>query len=162
MAPRRTGFPETHYTNSPKFRHYNFSEPRHAGRSGSHYRRTSTDHQSRVSTRPLSLEPWHDLPDQFNITKYQEDPSPFPALQERFASIDGDPTRCIRGNEYSQYSHTFDLHGFKSLLDLEGVGPHQLFEQFGISEAAACRLLNFAEEDICYIRDGVYTPRTRA
>ena len=88
--------------------------------------------------------------------------SAFPALQEWFASIDGDPTRCICGNEYSQYSHTFDLHGFKSLLDLEGVGPDQLFEQFGISEAAARRLLNFAEEDIRYIRDGVYTPRTRA
>jgi len=54
--------------------------------------------------------------------------SAFPALQEWFASIDGDPTRCIRGNEYSQYSHMFDPHGFKSLLDLEGVGPHQLFD----------------------------------
>jgi len=160
--PRRTSFPETRYTSSPKLRHSNFSEPRHAGRPESHYRRSSTDHQSRVSTRPLSPEPWHDLPDQFDITKYQEDPSPFPALQEWFASIDGDPTRCICGNEYSQYSHTFDLHGFKSLLDLEGVGPDQLFEQFGISEAAARRLLNFAEEDIRYIRDGVYTPRTRA
>jgi len=151
LKPCHTSFHESHYTSSPKLHHSNFSKPHYACHPESHYRWTSTSHQSQVSTHPLSLEPWHDLPDQFNITEYQEDPSPFPTLQEWFASIDGDPTQCICDNEYSQYSHTFDLHGFKSLLDLEGVRPDQLFEQFGISEAAARPLISFAEEEIHHI-----------
>lgn len=160
--PHCTGFPELRHTGPPKPHHSGFPRPRHTGPPEPHYRRTFADHQSQAPTRLLSPEPFDNLPDRFDFTEYQEDPSPFPTLQEWFVSIDSDPRRHIRGDEYSQYSHAFDLRGFKLLLDLEGVKPNQLFEEFGIAEAAAHRLLKFAEEDIQSIRDGIYTPRTRA
>lgn len=85
---------------------------------------------------------------------YQENQTLFPALQEWFATVDDHPTRGVHGDEYSQYSHAFDLRGMRILSDLEGLRADHLFEQFGIPDAAARRLLTFAEEDIWSIRAG--------
>jgi len=65
----------------------------------------------------------------------------------------------VHGDNYSQYSHAFDLDGLGTLLDLEGLRPEQLFERFGIPESSAYRLLKFAEEDIWSIRVNTNTRR---
>ena len=62
-------------------------------------------------------------------------------------------------DEYAQYSHTFDLHGLKTLLDLEGLKLDQLFETFGIPLSSAHHLLEFAEEDLWSIQVRANTRR---
>ena len=150
---RNTGFPESHRTGFPEPHRTSLPKPCH--------RHAFTDHRTQVPIRPLSPEPSCDLPVQSGPTYYQGDPSQFPALQEWFSSIDNDPVRGVHGDKYSQYSHAFDFRRMKTLLDLDTIGPNQLFEQFGMSEAAARRLLIYAEEDIWSIQNSVRTPRTR-
>lgn len=118
--------------------HASFPEPHHG--------QGPTNHQPQVPTHPPSPGPSH------RVRSGQHNPASFPTLQEWFARIDDDPVRGAHGDDYSQYSHTFDLHGFETLLDLEGLRPDQLFEQFAISQVSACRLLTFANEDIWSIR----------
>ena len=122
--------------------HTNFAEPHHG--------RNSTNRRPGVSTHQPSPQPFRGYaePD-----PAYEDPTRFPLLQEWLADIDNDSTRATYGDVYSQYSSAFETRGLRSLLDLEAVNPDHLFEQFGIPEASARRLLRLALQDIWSIRD---------
>ena len=116
-----------------------------------------TSHQSQPPTQPLFPGPSYHHFNQYQDRRYVDDPSQFPPLQEWFAGIDNHPQRGAHGDEYSQYSYTFELQGLKTLLDLEGLKPSNFFEHFGISESSARRLLKFAKEDIQSIRTNTNT-----
>ena len=75
-------------------------------------------------------------------------------MQEWLSSIYNNPHRSAYGDEYSQYSYVFDLYGLKTLLDLGGLTPGQLFDEFGMPEVSAHRLLGYIQEDIRAIRVG--------
>ena len=124
------------------FHHTTFPEPYHT--------HDSTNRQPRVPTHNPPQQPLRGYAEPDST---YEDPTRFPLLQEWLASIDNDSTRVTYGDEYLQYSSAFETRGLRSLLDLEDVSPDQLFEQFGIPEASARRLLRLATQDIWSIRD---------
>ena len=82
-------------------------------------------------------------------------------LDEWFSSLDNNRERSGDGGMFSEYSSAFEALGFETLLDLEGVQPGHLFNELGIPETEALRLLNFAEEDIQFIRRNGNSNRTR-
>jgi len=81
-----------------------------------------------------------------------EDPSEFPELKDWLESVDQDRLRGQWGHQFSQLSAGFELDGFDSLLDLEGITVDALVSGTGIDEQAAQRLLRFVREDIDKIR----------
>ena len=124
------------------FHHTAFPEP--------HHRHKPTNHQPRA---PIHHPPPQPLRGYTEPDPTFEDRTRFPLLQEWLTSIDDDSTRATHGDEYLQYSSAFETRGLRSLLDLEDVSSDQLFEQFGIPEALARRLLRLAMQDIWSIRD---------
>lgn len=65
---------------------------------------------------------------------------------------DQDYSRGSWGHRFSEFSATFDLAGFTSLLHLERLTPEDLVCMTGMEEIAAGRLLQFAREDISEVR----------
>lgn len=132
--------PESHFF-QPRTRHTNLHEPPH--------RQDFTIRESGwLPTQPVPGSSRNRFSRYDPSDDYDGNPTQFPALQEWFVSVDNHPQRGIYGDEFSQYSHAFDLRGLRTLIDLKGLKPVQLFEQFGFSESSAHRLLKFAEEDI--------------
>ena len=72
---------------------------------------------------PLSPEPFYNRPEQYDHDHYKDDSTEFPTLPEWLAGVENHPTRNMHGDNYSQYSHAFDLNGLGMLLDLEGLRP---------------------------------------
>ena len=57
-------------------------------------------------------------------------------------------------DQFSQYSHAFDIQGLRTLLDLYDLSPNDLFTMFSIPEATATRLVGFAQADVARLQMG--------
>jgi hypothetical protein len=136
---------------TPPRRHSSHPQKRYTKLPEPHCEQDFVAQQSHLPT-PLSSGHSQDRFDKYGPNHAEDDQARFPSLQDWFIGVDNHPQRGIHGEKYAQYSHAFDLRGLETLLDLNGLKPVQLFEEFGIPESTASRLLKFAEEDISSIQ----------
>ena len=85
-------------------------------------------------------------------TFHPDDPLDFPELAQWLEDLDQDRNRGKWEDHFSQLTARFEMEGFTSLLQLEGVTATRLAGMTGISDDSANRLTQFVIQDIGEIR----------